>query len=199
MILGKKCRGGAGAFFLTKEYSNYKILYINSFRTKFMEAIEMELTRREIEMGTGKTFPPLFKFGIPTMLGMIINAVYNLVDTYFIGSFGMVPTAAVSLVFPLTPPSQAWEHASAVVRAPRFRSAGDKQHRRASEYTSTAIVGAVVCGLALSAAAAGPAPDFDRHGRGRRYSALCRAVRDSDYYGLCVQRIQHYREQHHRL
>ena len=31
----------------------------------------MELTKREIEMGTGKTIPLLFKFGIPTMLGMV--------------------------------------------------------------------------------------------------------------------------------
>lgn len=112
----------------------------------------MELTKREIEMGTGKTVPLLFKFGIPTMLGMIINAVYNLVDTYFIGSFGMMPTAAVSLVFPLTLIVTGLGTCFGSGTGSKVsRLLGDKQHRQASEYTSTAIVSAVICGLVLSA------------------------------------------------
>ena len=112
----------------------------------------MELTKREIEMGTGKTVPLLFKFGIPTMLGMIINALYNLVDTYFIGSFGMVPTAAVSLVFPLTLIVTGLGTCFGNGTGSKVsRLLGDKQHRQASEFTSTALVGAVVCGLVLSA------------------------------------------------
>jgi len=112
----------------------------------------MELTKREIEMGTGKTIPLLFKFGIPTMLGMIINALYNLVDAYFIGSFGMVPTAAVSLVFPLTlivtGLGTCFGNGTGSMVS---RLLGDKQYQQASKYSSTAIVSAVACGLVLSA------------------------------------------------
>lgn len=112
----------------------------------------MDLTKREIEMGTGRTVPLLFKFGIPTMLGMIINAVYNLVDTYFIGNFGMVPTAAVSLVFPLTLIVTGLGTCFGSGTGSKVsRLLGDKQHRQALEYTSTAIVSAVACGLVLSA------------------------------------------------
>ncbi len=112
----------------------------------------MELTKREIEMGTGKTIRLLFKFGIPTMLGMIISALYNLVDSYFIGSFGMVPTAAISLVFPLTLIVTGLGTCFGSGTGSKVsRLLGDKQYQQASEYTSTAIISAAVCGLVLSA------------------------------------------------
>lgn len=112
----------------------------------------MELTKREIEMGEGKIISLLFRFGIPTMIGMVINAVYNLVDTYFIGSFGMLPTAAVSLVFPLTLlttgigclfGSGTGSYVS--------RLLGAREHKKAKEYSSTALVSAVISGIVISA------------------------------------------------
>jgi Na+-driven multidrug efflux pump len=30
----------------------------------------------------------LLSLGLPTMIGMLINALYNLVDTYFVGGLG---------------------------------------------------------------------------------------------------------------
>ncbi|WP_298018569.1 MATE family efflux transporter [uncultured Dysosmobacter sp.] len=43
----------------------------------------------------------LLALGLPTMAGMLINALYNLADTYFVGGLGMVPMAAVTVAFPL--------------------------------------------------------------------------------------------------
>lgn len=43
----------------------------------------------------------LLAMGIPTMIGMLINALYNLVDAYFVGGLGESQMGAISVVFPL--------------------------------------------------------------------------------------------------
>ena len=39
--------------------------------------------------------------GIPTMIGMLVNAFYNLVDAYFVGGLGGSQMGAISVVYPL--------------------------------------------------------------------------------------------------
>ena len=43
----------------------------------------------------------LIAMGIPTMLGMMVNAIYNLVDAYFVGGLGTSQMGAISVVYPL--------------------------------------------------------------------------------------------------
>ena len=43
----------------------------------------------------------LLAMGIPTMIGMLINALYNLVDAYFVSGLGESPMGAISIVYPL--------------------------------------------------------------------------------------------------
>jgi len=43
----------------------------------------------------------LLKLGIPTMVGMLISALYNAIDAYFVGGLGMSQMGAVSVVFPV--------------------------------------------------------------------------------------------------
>lgn len=43
----------------------------------------------------------LMALGVPTMIGMLINALYNLVDTYFVGGLGTDPMGGVTVAFPL--------------------------------------------------------------------------------------------------
>lgn len=43
----------------------------------------------------------LIAMGIPTMVGMLINSLYNLVDAYFVGNLGESQMGAISVVFPL--------------------------------------------------------------------------------------------------
>lgn len=43
----------------------------------------------------------LLAMGIPTMIGMLINALYNLVDAYFVGGLGESQMGAISVVYPL--------------------------------------------------------------------------------------------------
>lgn len=44
----------------------------------------------------------LMAMGIPTMLGMMVNAIYNLVDAYFVGGLGTSQMGAISVVYPLS-------------------------------------------------------------------------------------------------
>lgn len=43
----------------------------------------------------------LLAMGLPTMAGMLINALYNLVDTYFVGGLGTDQMGAVTVAYPL--------------------------------------------------------------------------------------------------
>ena len=43
----------------------------------------------------------LMKLGVPTMIGMLISALYNAIDAYFVGGLGMSQMGAVSVVFPI--------------------------------------------------------------------------------------------------
>ena len=43
----------------------------------------------------------LLKLGIPTMVGMLISALYNAIDAYFVGGLGMSQMGVVSVVFPI--------------------------------------------------------------------------------------------------
>lgn len=113
--------------------------------------VMMEQLKREKQMATGNILSILIKFGIPTMLGMIINALYNLVDTYFVGGFGMIQTAAVSLVFPLTLIVTGLGCVFGSGTGSKIsRLLGDKQFDRARKYANVALMSATVCGIILS-------------------------------------------------
>ena len=50
----------------------------------------------------GKMSHVLLKLGLPTIIGMLINSLYSLVDAYFVGGLGTSQMGAVSIVFPIT-------------------------------------------------------------------------------------------------
>ena len=52
-------------------------------------------------LGSAPIPTALMALGIPIMIGMLINALYNLVDAYFVGGLGESPMGAISVVFPL--------------------------------------------------------------------------------------------------
>lgn len=43
----------------------------------------------------------LLKLGLPTMAGMLVSALYNAIDAYFVSGLGMSQMGAVSVVFPI--------------------------------------------------------------------------------------------------
>lgn len=52
-------------------------------------------------MKTGKIFPLVMSMAIPMVLSMLINALYNIVDSFFIARISEDAMTALSLVFPL--------------------------------------------------------------------------------------------------
>lgn len=63
----------------------------------------MNKTSKKLELlGSYPVPKALLALGIPTMIGMMINAIYNLVDAYFVGGLGTYEMGAISIAFPLT-------------------------------------------------------------------------------------------------
>lgn len=52
-------------------------------------------------LGTAPIPKALLAMGLPTMIGMMINSLYNLVDAYFVGGLGTSQMGAISVAFPL--------------------------------------------------------------------------------------------------
>lgn len=57
-------------------------------------------TKMEL-LGSAPIPKALLSLGLPTMIGMLINALYNVVDTYFVGGLGTDQMGAVTVAFPL--------------------------------------------------------------------------------------------------
>lgn len=53
------------------------------------------------KMGTARMGPLIFSMALPAMISMVINALYNIVDSIFVAQYSQSALAAVSLVFPL--------------------------------------------------------------------------------------------------
>ena len=50
----------------------------------------------------GSMMKALTKLGIPIVIAMLIMAIYNVVDTFWVARLGTLPVAAVSVVFPIS-------------------------------------------------------------------------------------------------
>ena len=84
--------------------------------------------------------------GIPTTISMLITNIYNLVDTYFVGTLGESPQAAVGVLFTLQCIIQAiafmFGHGSGTYVS---KSLADKDIDTASMYVSSAFfIGGVI-------------------------------------------------------
>lgn len=60
-----------------------------------------EPNKKMMLLGSAPIPKALLSLGLPTMIGMLINALYNLVDTYFVGGLGTDQMGAVTVAFPL--------------------------------------------------------------------------------------------------
>ena len=57
---------------------------------------------KKIELLSSTPIPKaLLAMGIPAMLGMLVNALYNLADAYFVSALGESQMGAISVVFPI--------------------------------------------------------------------------------------------------
>lgn len=92
----------------------------------------------------------LLALGLPTMIGMLINALYNLVDTYFVGGLGTEQMGAVTVAYPLGQVvvglGLLFGNGAAAYLS-RLLGRGDKE--TANKVASTALYGSVISGAAV--------------------------------------------------
>lgn len=60
-----------------------------------------ENIRNENKMGTAPVFPLILSMSFPAMLSMLVQALYNVVDSYFVAQISENALTAVSLAFPI--------------------------------------------------------------------------------------------------
>lgn len=89
----------------------------------------------------------IVSLGIPTTISMLITNIYNMVDTYYVGTLGESPQAATGILFTL----------QAIIQAMSFmlgqgsgtlvsKALAEKNQKEASEYVSTAFFAGAVTG-----------------------------------------------------
>lgn len=61
----------------------------------------MKANRKMELLGSAPVPEALLALGLPTMAGMLINALYNLADAYFVGGLGTSQMGAVTVAYPL--------------------------------------------------------------------------------------------------
>ena len=61
-----------------------------------------EKNPRIMMMEKGDITKTLFKLGIPMVVSMLVTALYNVVDTYFVSNLGTQQSGAVSIAFPIS-------------------------------------------------------------------------------------------------
>lgn len=61
----------------------------------------MKLTKKSDRLGTEKILPLLFKLSVPSIIGMLIQALYNVVDSIYIGRYSKEALSALALSFPV--------------------------------------------------------------------------------------------------
>ncbi len=105
----------------------------------------------EEKMGSKKILPLLVEFSIPAMIGMVVNAIYNMVDRMFIGNapeLGSTGLAAVSITYPIVLIMMAVGLMIGVGGATRFSIClGQGKKELAAKYLGNALTLAIVFGI----------------------------------------------------
>ncbi|MCA9766487.1 MAG: MATE family efflux transporter [Carnobacterium sp.] len=106
------------------------------------------------KLETDKISSLLIEFSIPAVIGMFVNAVYNIVDRIFIGNapeLGSLGLAAASITYPVTLVMIAFGLLVGVGGATRFSiSLGKKETAKAQYYLGNGISLAIIAGLAFT-------------------------------------------------
>ncbi len=66
-------------------------------------------------MESKNVLPLLIEFSVPAIIGMLVNAIYNVVDRMFIGNapgLGAVGIAGITISYPITPVFRSSHHES---------------------------------------------------------------------------------------
>lgn len=101
-------------------------------------------------LGEEKVSKALLKLGIPTMIGMMTSALYNLVDSYFVGKLGTSQIGAVSVVYPISIIILGIGLLfGAGASSYLSRLLGDKKYQEANDCASTAVASSMITAVVV--------------------------------------------------
>lgn len=111
----------------------------------------MDGSNKKMELlGSAPVPKALLSLGLPTMAGMLINALYNLVDSYFVGGLGTDQMGAITVAFPLgqiiVGLGLLFGNGAAAYLS-RLLGRGDKE--KANKAASTALYSSIAAGAAV--------------------------------------------------
>lgn len=93
----------------------------------------------------------IITLGIPTTISMLVTNIYNMADTYFVGTLGVSASGAVGVVFGLMAIIQAFGfmfgHGAGSIIS---RSLGKQDEREAGKYASASFFSALLVGLFIA-------------------------------------------------
>ena len=108
-------------------------------------------TVNDERMGNKKILPLLVEFSVPAIIGMLVNAIYNVVDRMFIGNaadLGAIGIAGITISYPITLVLMAISLMVGVGGATRFSiSLGKREREKAGIYQGNAVVLTIIFGL----------------------------------------------------
>lgn len=143
----------------------------------------------------------LLKLGMPTLVGMSVSALYNVIDAFFVGQLGGSQMAAVSLFAPIATAMLGLAllfGGGAASYISRLLGAGKRGE--ANECASTSLATSMAVAILLLAgfvAFAEPVPSCA--GRDGHHDAVCGGLRRALLHRHGVLRLQRHRQQPHRL
>ena len=107
--------------------------------------------KNDDKMGTKNILPLLVEFSIPAIIGMLVNAIYNIVDRMFIGNapkLGSIGLAGISICYPVTLVLMAISLMIGMGGATRFSIAlGQGKKEEAGKYMGNGLTLTIILGL----------------------------------------------------
>lgn len=115
----------------------------------------------ENRMGTAKMLPLILTMALPAMFSMLIQALYNIVDSYFVAQIGQNALTAVSLAFPIQNLQVAFGIGTGVgVSSLISRRLGEKRQEAADNAATHGIILAAITWAVFAVAGAASARPF---------------------------------------
>lgn len=113
--------------------------------------MEQTKPQKENPLGTTDIGKLLVKFAVPSIIAMLVSALYNIVDQFFIGqSVGMLGNAATNVAFPLTITCTSISLLCGVGGAANFNlNMGRKRPEEAKKFAGACLTMMVTAGITL--------------------------------------------------
>ncbi|MGN0478876.1 MAG: MATE family efflux transporter [Hominenteromicrobium sp.] len=152
----------------------------------------------ENPMGTARMLPLILKMALPAMFSMLIQALYNIVDSYFVAQVGQNALTAVSLAFPIQNLQVAFGVGTGVgVSSLISRRLGERDQKAADNAATHGIILAAMTWVVFAIAGAATARPFiamytqdaEVLSMGQTYLTIVTVFSFGFFIGSCIEKM----------